>query len=216
MNEWQSRWQEGRIGFHLPEYNKQLLKYWSELEVDKSCPVFVPLCGKTLDLVWLRQQGHEVTGSELIEMAVKAFFEEQDVEPDIEQQGELCRWRYSGLGLIQGDFFAIPASSINASVFYDRAALIALPESMRKQYVVQLLNAAPAIEQGLLITVEYEQSQMTGPPFSVSEQEVRSLYSDLFDVQLLTREDTNVSPKMKSAGLTAMTESVYKLVKKNV
>ncbi len=214
MNEWQSRWQEGRIGFHLPEYNEQLLKYWAELGVEKSCSVFVPLCGKTLDLIWLRQQGHQVTGSELIEMAVKAFFEEQGVEPDVEQQDELCHWSYSGLGLIQGDFFAIPEGSINASVFYDRAALIALPESMRKQYVVQLLNAAPAIKQGLLITVEYDESQISGPPFSVSEQEVRSLYSDLFDVELLTKKDTKISPKMKSAGLTAMIESVYKLVKK--
>ncbi|MRI31534.1 thiopurine S-methyltransferase [Endozoicomonas sp. OPT23] len=214
MNEWQDRWQEGRIGFHLPEYNKQLLKYWPELEVKENSSVFVPLCGKTLDLVWLRQQGNKVTGSELIEMAVKAFFNEQGFDPEVKQQGELSYWSYSGLSLIQGDFFAIPDYSIDASVFYDRAALIALPESMRKQYVEKLLQAAPAIEKGLLITVEYEQSQMSGPPFSVSESEVRSLYSNRFDIKLLARERTDLSPKMKAAGLTGMSEVVYQLVRK--
>ena len=214
MNEWQSRWQDGRIGFHLPEYNQQLLKYWPELGLNKNCEVFVPLCGKTLDLVWLRQQGHKVTGSELIKMAVEAFFMEQGFEPEVKQQGELGYWGYEGIELIQGDFFVIPDGSVEATVFYDRAALIALPEAMRKQYVEKLLRAAPALEQGLLVTVEYNQTEMSGPPFSVCEREVRSLYSDHFDIELLTREVSNISPRMKATGLTGMQEVVYKMIKK--
>ncbi|WP_267284273.1 hypothetical protein [Psychrobacter sp. Sarcosine-02u-2] len=80
---WQQRWQDGRIGFHKSDVNPQLIEYFSELAVPISGQVLVPLCGKSVDMVWLAHAGYDVVGVELVETAVQAFFVEQKVIPTI-------------------------------------------------------------------------------------------------------------------------------------
>ena len=71
---WHEKWANGQLGFHQEKINSRLKKYWSELDPDKGEAVFVPLCGKTLDMQWLTQQGHPVVGNEISDVACRDFF----------------------------------------------------------------------------------------------------------------------------------------------
>lgn len=211
--EWITRWKEGRTGFHRSEFNESLLKYWPELDLAQAQSVLVPLCGKSLDMIWLRQQGLSVVGTELVEMAVESFYQEQELQPDIRDFQTFRHWQANNIHILEGDFFALPEDSVDSTLFYDRAALIALPAELRKQYVTQLMTVAPDLQEGLLITIEYDQSLVNGPPFSVEEEEVRSLFSPWFNVIRLGAPTAIASTNLRSKGLSEMTEVVYRLVR---
>ncbi|KEQ18370.1 thiopurine S-methyltransferase [Endozoicomonas numazuensis] len=212
--DWVTRWKEGRIGFHRPEFNESLLKFWPQLDVSQTQSVLVPLCGKSLDMIWLRQQGLEVVGTELVEMAVASFYQEQNLQPEVKDFQTYRHWQADDIHILEGDFFALPENSLQSPVFYDRAALIAVPSAMRKQYVDQLLRAAPNLQEGLLITVEYDQDLVQGPPFSVEEDEVRTLFSPWFEVIKLDAHSSFASTSLKEKGVNELVEVVYKLVRK--
>jgi thiopurine S-methyltransferase len=172
---WRSRWQEGAIGFHEGRPNALLLEHARVLA--KAKRVLVPLCGKAEDLAWLVAQGHEVVGVELVDSAVQAFFAEHQVTPEVLPLGTHTQYRANGITILSGDFFTTTPKLVGAiDGLYDRAALIALPEPMRKDYVRHLRSLLPAGAPGLVITVEYEQTLMNGPPFSVPEAELRTHY----------------------------------------
>ena len=105
MNQWESRWQEGRIGFHLPEVNSYLLHYSDKLLTQDPESVFVPLCGKTLDLPWLAGRTKKVVGIELVHKAVQDFFKENKLTHSIQQSGKLNLFSSDTIVLFQGDFF---------------------------------------------------------------------------------------------------------------
>ncbi|NDY94752.1 thiopurine S-methyltransferase [Wenzhouxiangella limi] len=208
---WHQRWQAGQIGFHTPEAHWALLAYWPELVHQIDEPVLVPLCGKTLDMRWLCERGHPVTGIELNPIAVHDFFAEWKRRPTpIEQADQaLSGLEADGVSLWQGDFFAFkPATAYRA--FYDRAALIALPPAMRKSYVEQLRKCLAKGSIGLLVTLEYDQNLKGGPPFSVSFEEVAEMTG--FDSVPLERRDVlDESSKFRAHGITSLHETVYRL-----
>ncbi|WP_422135822.1 thiopurine S-methyltransferase [Endozoicomonas sp. ALD040] len=209
--DWVNRWKEGRIGFHRSEFNSTLLKYWPQLNLSEARSVLVPLCGKSLDMVWLRQQGLEVIGTELVKTAVESFYQEQALQPAVKEAQGYRHWQADDIHILEGDFFALPEGSIQSTVFYDRAALVALPREMRQQYVNHLANAAPHLQEGLLITVEYDQDLVSGPPFSVEEHEVRALYSPQFEVIKLDTHSAPASTNLREKGVNELIEVVYKL-----
>jgi thiopurine S-methyltransferase len=173
---WRARWSEGRTGFHEGKANALLVKHLSVLEPARR--LFVPLCGKAEDLAFLAAQGHDVVGVELVESAVQAFFEEHGVKPEVTPAGKFTKYSAPRLTLFAGDFFATTRELLgNVDALYDRAALIALPEPMRAGYVRHLRALLPAGAPGLVITVEYPQDALEGPPFSVPEAEVRTHYT---------------------------------------
>ena len=204
---WHERWASGRIGFHLDSVNPLLIKGWSELNAAGEGRVLVPLCGKSLDMLWLREQGHEVTGVELSGRACSAFFSEQGVEVQEQQEGDFTVRRMAGLDLYCGDFFSLPQEQFdNVSWVYDRAALVAFPPLMRKQYAETLAAKLPINVAMLLVTLEFD--GIKGPPFSVSEQEVHALYSESFTIARL------FSKTGSGKGGRDETEVVYVLRKK--
>ena len=73
---WLERWREGQIGFHKTHWNPMLTKHWPLLGIEAGTRVFVPLCGKSLDMRYLVSLGHEVVGIDLSEDAIDAFFSE--------------------------------------------------------------------------------------------------------------------------------------------
>lgn len=175
---WHARWGEGRIGFHEGKPNAHLVKHLGVLKAVKR--VLVPLCGKAEDLAFLASQGHEVVGVELVESAVKAFFDERGVTPEVSQHGPYTRSVAANITLLAGDFFAATRALLgNVDGVYDRAALIALPDTMRGDYVKHLRALLPAGAPGLIVTVEYPQDKMEGPPFCVPEAELRTHYAGL-------------------------------------
>ncbi|MDP2274279.1 MAG: thiopurine S-methyltransferase [Archangium sp.] len=173
---WRARWGEGRIGFHEGAPNALLRKHLSVLGEGKR--VFVPLCGKAEDLAFLAAQGHQVVGVELVESAVQAFFAEHGVTPVVTQRAGFVEYSAQNITVFAGDYFACTREVLGeVSAFYDRAAVIALPESLRGPYVKLLRALVPVRSPGLVITVEYPQEQMAPPPFSVPETELRAHYA---------------------------------------
>lgn len=209
---WHQRWQDDRIGFHLGQVNPYLVKYWPTLGLHAGSRVFVPLCGKSLDMLWLAEQGHEVVGVEISPIAVRAFFEENRLDPEISQQGAFEIWAVDQITILLGDFFELtPGQLGEVEAVYDRASLIALPADMRAEYVEHLNALCPAVPR-LLITLDYDQSRMTGPPFAVSDEEVRELYADRSSLVRLAAEDVLAdNPRFREQGLDRMVESVWRM-----
>ncbi len=191
--------------------NPGLENYWSRLEVPKGSKVFVPLCGKSVDPCWLAEQGYSVLGIELIEKAVIDFFVEQNLTPVITQQGSFTRYSAGAITILWGDFFNLTTEDlIGFEVFYDRAALIALPYDSRKHYAVHLSKIMPQGCKGLLLTMDYPQHQMKGPPFAVPPEQVEQLLGENFILECSEERDILEEEwRFKAVGITRMFDYVY-------
>jgi len=174
---WQQRWQEGSIGFHEGTPNKFLVEYVAKLPGTR---VLVPMCGKTEDLAYLAAQGREVIGIELVEDAVRAFFAEHATTPTITPRGALTQYTAGPITIFAGDLFAVTRADVAAiDAIYDRAALIALPSDLRTRYIAHLGGLVDKTTPTLLVTLDYPQDRMQGPPFAVPDAEVRTHYTDV-------------------------------------
>jgi thiopurine S-methyltransferase len=213
---WLSRWDENKIGFHQSLINARLMEYADRIGVEAGARVFVPLCGKTLDMLWLRERGAAVVGVELSEKAVSAFFADHLLEPRISRTETFVRCEAHDIVLLCGDFFALRDSDVEGVTgVYDRAALIALPPELRRRYAGHMASLLAPGTRMLLLTIEYDQSQMDGPPFSVTEDEVRELYGENFSIEALSSADVlDQDPRFAERGVTALTERAYGLVRK--
>lgn len=209
---WLERWSRNEIGFHQRSINEYLQRYWPSLEVPVDATVFVPLCGKSLDMHWLRERGHRVIGVELARQAVAAFFSEWGVTPQIVRTGAFERWRAQGIELLCGDFFDLtPDDLAGVRAVFDRAALIALPPDLRAAYARKLLDILLPGTPTLLVTADYPQHEMSGPPFSVSDAEVKELFgaeriAPLAETDILQRAEND---RFRQRGLTRLVERVY-------
>lgn len=213
---WLERWRTQQIGFHQPEVNGWLKKYWPELGVPKDAGVFVPLCGKTLDLHWLAARGHSVFGVELAESAVRDFFREAGLPIRLDREPDLLRFSHDSITIFCGDVMELTVLHLRGvKAVYDRAALIALPPTMRPHYADHVQRIVPDGSRMLLLTLEYDQSRIEGPPHSVSEAEVRELYGGRCEVEVLCRRRAReLPPSFAAAGVEEAEEVIYRLVKK--
>ena len=212
---WQERWARNQLGFHLPEVNPYLERHWPSLALAEGAKVLVPLCGKSLDLMWLATQGHRVLGVELSEQADEAFFSEQSLTPRITQRGVFTVYQADLIEVWCGDFFALDAEVLaDCTAVYDRAALIALPPLMRSQYTEQMNNMVRPGCQGLLITLDYDQTQKAGPPFAVTDEEVKVLLGAHWSLQVIEKQDIlGESWKFVQDGVTGLDERVYRVAR---
>ena len=210
---WHARWQANQIGFHQDEINPYLVHYWPSLQLAPQSRVFVPLCGKTLDMLWLLDQGYSIAGNEISQLAVEAFFAENRLTPEIRQEPGFTRWSCDRIEILCGDFFRLTRSDIGRiDALYDRAALIALTPVQRARYAARIKQMLEPQTPGLLLTLDYEQQQMQGPPFAVSADEVSNLYQDGFSVEQLAHTDIiEAQPQFRKRGLSTLHESVYRL-----
>ncbi len=209
---WLQRWEENKIGFHLDEVNPHLIEHWPSLGIGPGFRVFVPLCGKSVDLSWLAEQGYFVEAIELSENAIEQFFAEQGIDYQREQKGDWLVFESDQIRIWCGDFFQLATEQLGPiDAVYDRAALIALPEELRANYVNKLLTLVGPVPQ-LLVTLDYPQQQMSGPPFSVPKNEVANLYRDHFDIDRLLTIKVDVladHAHFADRGLTSLFECVY-------
>lgn len=210
---WQKRWADNQIGFHQAQISPYLQRHWSQLNLADDAQVLVPLCGKSLDMLWLAGQGHRVLGVELSRKAAEDFFAGHELAPKVTRRGVFTVFEAGNISLWCGDFFALEAADVaKCAGFYDRAALIALPPAMREQYAAHLGKILPSAARGLLITLEYPQAQLDGPPFAVLEGEVDALLGGRWRLQTLEMADIlGESPKFLKAGVTGLQERVYLL-----
>lgn len=209
---WHQRWQQNQIGFHQDTPTPLLQKHWPALGVAAGARVFVPLCGKSLDMAWLAARGHRVLGVELSRLAVEQFFAEHGLQPDIEDSRYGTHFRAGDIEIICGDAFGLDAELLaSCSAVFDRAALIALPPALRQRYVGELHARLPTGCRGLLVTLEYPQAERDGPPFSVPEAEVRELYADAWSVDLLERRPIPADHPGFVNGVSRLETAVYAL-----
>lgn len=185
---WHQKWAEGDIGFHAAKANPALQEHFGKLQMAAHGRIFLPLCGKTRDIAWLRDEGYRVTGAELSELAIKALFDELGVVPEITNVGQHWCYQSRNIRIFVGDIFDLSAKLLGPiDAIYDRAALVALPMDMRAHYAAHLIEITDAAQQ-LLISYEYDQQLMNGPPFSVHADEVQRLYSVTYDVRPLATQ----------------------------
>lgn len=222
---WIQRWENGETGFHQDQLNPYLGYFYGEkgpaLDKRQMLKVFVPLCGKSLDMLWLAQNGYEVLGNECSEIAVKAFFEEHQLEYRAEQGETFTRYiaeQAEGrrrIEILLGDFFDLTKAELEGVTdIYDRASMIALPEDMRRAYADKMYQLQNQGMRSLLITLTYSQKDMNGPPFSVSEEEVAEFYAENFKIdKLLGKDIIDDEPSFQKRGLKSLYETAYKLTR---
>ncbi|AFZ11623.1 Thiopurine S-methyltransferase [Crinalium epipsammum PCC 9333] len=206
---WHQKWEKGDIAFHQSEGNPLLREHFEKLNLAMGSRVFLPLCGKTRDLAWLLKSGYRVVGAELSELAINELFNNLGVEPKITRVGKLTLYHAKDIDIFVGDIFDVSAEVLGlVDAVYDRAALVALPASMRNQYTSHLMKITNAAPQ-LLICYEYNQQLMDGPPFSISEEEVKDHYAAAYQLKAVKSKD--VAGGLK--GEVASIETVWLLQK---
>ena len=217
QQQWWVRWQEGRIGFHLPEVNPLLIRHVHSLATDthpneRSC-ILVPLCGKSKDLIWLQNHFHKVIGVELVPQAVEAFFEENQITPTYSLRDSFATYLHNNLVLLQGDIFQMSSKHLEDQpirAVFDRASLIALPNELRKNYVALLRSLGSCNTKLLLVTLAYEEGMISGPPHSIPENKIFELFAFATNIKLIEKQDIlPESPNFQKAGLRWAYEAVY-------
>lgn len=208
---WLDRWRKNEIGFHLDAPNPALVNYFPAV-VRPPATVFLPLCGKTRDIHWLLGQGYAVIGAELSALAIDALFAELGVASEDETleatKGPLVRRTAANLTIFVGDILALDAAMLGpVDAVYDRAALVALPPTMRTRYVPHLVALSRAAPQ-LLVTFEYDQTMADGPPFSVGARDVQALYGETYATEIIAHGPV---PGGLHGGQLPATETVWRL-----
>jgi len=212
-NYWLQRWQDNNIKFNQNEVNSLLVKHFNYLQLPSGSKVLVPLCGKSIDMLWLARQGHQVLGIELSEIACESFFTEQGLDYQKTKLTHFTYYESDNIKLLSGDFFNLKPEHVgDINFIYDRAALIALPLDIRQKYVETLFSLCNKHTTMLLISFDYNQSEMSGPPFSIPEKDVTQLYGNYFDINLLQRKHkASLNPHLVAKGLKKADDLVLHL-----
>ncbi|MBS1255913.1 MAG: Thiopurine S-methyltransferase [Deltaproteobacteria bacterium] len=214
MNQWESRWQDGHIGFHLPEVNPILVQYSDELLFESPERVFVPFCGKSLDLCWLASKTNKVLGVELVGKAVQDFFAENNITNSIHQIDKFELFSSKSIDIFQGDFFELKLEQTSTfKAIYDRASIVSLQKAERNKYVDHLISFLEPGGRILLITLEYEQKRMDGPPYSVPSEEIEKLFTPYGTLELLESSEI-LDERFRNKGLDSLLEHVFMIIKK--
>ncbi len=208
---WQKKWESNEIGFHQANPNPLLNRYFETLDLQPGSRVFVPLCGKSMDMLWLAQQGYQVVGVELSTIACRAFFEEHAIPFTVTQLEHFTLYHSAKITLLEGDLFHVSKDLLGQiDAVFDRAALVALPQATRRRYADFLMDLLPPNLRMLLVAFTYDQQAMQGPPFSVDSHEVAELYGAKFHIEVLFNEAVpKISPHLQAKGLTWASEQAY-------
>lgn len=214
---WHQRWETSDIGFHKEDPHHDLVKFFGRLGLQAGDTIFVPLCGKSKDLVWLQKQGVQVVGVELSRLAVEAFFAENDLPGEWTTKDGLSCCCCPGYTVYCADLFSItPKHLAGAMAVYDRGSLVALPTEMRGKYAGHIKTLMPSASRVLAISYEYDQIETYGPPFSVPLQEVEELFASNYALEVLVEEDTLWSHQgLAARGVTKLTEFAVLLTKRS-
>ena len=193
---WLEKWQKGDIGFHQAGTHVFLRQYWPTLRekqrFSKAQRIFIPLCGKSLDMLWLWKQGCHIQGIELSKIAIQAFFSENKLKFEVQSESIGQVYKYQELQIWQGDFWDLNSQHLgHIDIVYDRAALVALPARMRQLYTQHIQKLAPKAAI-FLITIEYKAGLFKGPPFCLEEAAVEDLYAKNYTITILAERQAEV------------------------
>lgn len=204
---WHERWKNNEIPFHESEANKHLVNNFDKLQINEKSRIFIPLCGKTLDIGWLLSRRYRVVGAELSEFAINELFKQLEVKPIIKDTGSLKCYSAPNIDIFVGNIFELTIEYIGpVDAIYDRGAYVALPKEIRSKYSQHMKNITKNAPQ-LLIAYEYNQDLMKGPPFSIPPTELEINYNDTYKITNLNSQDVEGGLK----GICAAKENVWLL-----
>ena len=216
---WNERWQQRHIGFHLGHPHDWLVA--AHERIPAASRIYVPLCGKTVDLVWLRDQGHEVIGCEFVASAIQDFFREHELSAQTEHRASggdsyECH-RTPGLSVLQGNALNLNPALVGGpiDVIFDRAALVALDPTSRQRYVDGLHSLLRPGGHILLIAFAYDQSRIAGPPWSIDAPTIEQLFGERFAIETLAVRAEEGNPRFQAAGVPEMEERCCWLTRKD-
>ena len=214
-NQWLDRWKQDRIGFHEPVVNPYLVHYLPRFNLSPGDTIFLPLCGKALDIAWLAEKGFQVIGVELSEIAIGSFFEEHKMNYQKFESDRFVLYKSGNINLLQGDYFSLRAEDLSGcKLVYDRASLIAIDAEHRAQYCEHMRFITPDDTGMLLVTLDYEQALMEGPPYAVARHEVERHYQSHYAIEVMEQKEViDERPRWRDQGLTSLTETVFSLVR---
>ena len=210
-NLWRQRWQDNNIGFHQADVNPLLLQFLPALNLQPGAKVFVPFCGASVDMTYLVQQGYQVIGSEISELACEQYFSESNVEYQLLEKEGFKLYQSRNIQLYCGDHYQLqPEWFGDVCAVYDRAALIAVEPMLRKQYIEKLQQLIPGYV-GLLVTVNYADNGKSGPPFNISAQQAKRLFAPMYPKKIAELENSATCSSLESRGFESVVENCYVL-----
>ncbi|HJP12565.1 MAG TPA: thiopurine S-methyltransferase [Gammaproteobacteria bacterium] len=218
MADWLKFWENNETNWHGDRITQELVEYFELFELETRDKVFVPLCGKSLDMIYIMNQGFSVVGVEISEIGVRQFFSENNLTYKITKVDDFDLYSSENLEIYCGDFFSLTSKHLNnVKAVLDSKSLIALEPDLRQKYAKHLNDIISLGVRILLVTLQYPQHQMSGPPFSVDESEVESLFSMAFESRKLKSfNDIENGSKLVRAGVDFINNAAYCLRKVRV
>lgn len=206
---WLKKWETNDIFFHRKEVNPDIIEYFPKLHLQPHSRVFVPLCGKSKDMAWLLSAGYSVIGNELSSIACETFFADQEVQPNITEQGCFVEYQHLNIKLICGDFFKLTPSEVGqVDAVYDSKALIALPPDLRKKYIDHLVHLSNRMTKYFVIILETE-DQIQSPPYPLTSTDVKELFGSNFEFKIAKSSPLNrLSDHLIKKGYKNVTETI--------
>lgn len=208
---WTERWNQSNTPWHQSEPEALLTKYFPK---EKTKSALIPLCGKSLDVLWISKNSEKVIGVELSPIACQAFFEEQNFSYKTESYKDFKIFNSLNIELWCGDFFKLPTETYQSVDFiYDRAAIIALPPNLRQLYANKLIEIAQASTSSdfqILMIGRVDEGLQDGPPFQVADAEIHKLFSEKLNLEILEKisRPSRADPKLQ------LVETVYRITRK--
>lgn len=207
---WQDLWEigESAVNFHRTDIHPFVKKHATpSLLAGKR--VFVPLCGKTNDMLWFREYADHVTGIEVVEKPVRQFFDENEIP--FSKEGR--KFKADKLTIINGDLLSLTREQVSSiDLIYDRASLVALPYDIRLRYLDKVGELTDPGSKILLITLEYDHTS-SNPPFSISPADVEAYYGKTYLIQHIENLDHPHHRIKEKHGLNVLIEHAFILTK---
>ena len=205
---WLKRWEDNQIGWHKDTVNRFLIKYADELTQGRSSlRVFVPLCGKSLDLLWLADQGHNVVGVELAKQAVEDFFQENKLTFKLEKVKivaatdpiDVYKCVEKQITIFCCDLFALTVDAVGGEfdAIWDRGSLVVMQPAVGnggKKYTKHMRSLLAADGRYMLESHHYELDRGNKPPASISEELRKEIYGEDFIMKELEVESFAEDP----------------------
>ena len=206
---WSQVWQEGTIRFHQKDYNSQMISFFKDMDL-KGKSVFIPLAGKTKDILFFLEKRSFVTAIEFVESAIIDFFKENNIHYTKKDSTYFA----PNLTFHCMDYFKFEVSA-PFDVLYDRASQVVFNSELRPAYYDHMKTLISPQTIVLLAAIDHSGPSDYGPPYKISPAEVTEAYKKMNIPLRIYSEATEVaSEKMQTAGIQELNS--YFLIKKDL
>lgn len=202
---WLEAWQIGRTAFHQSAYNKAMVNHFKGQKL-KDKNVFIPLAGKSLDILFFLEKEANVIACEISPIAVEEFFKQSKLEFTTEVFKNFTIYKAKNLTFYLGDFFELTKTQVShVDVMYDRASVVALPKELRSKYYEKIDQLIHKKTHLLILTYTHDGPMEFGPPFYVPEEEIKKAYANMgHDLQMRAGNPEKTDGRFLEQGITTL------------